>query len=214
MNVVALVLADNPASDVLDTVHGEPLLTHAVRGLSASGLVEHAVVVVPDRRFAECEPAVHAVRGPMTIELVSGGADRSDSLRRAVSVVDRTRFEVAVVHDAARALARPETVGAVLAALTEEVDVAVPVLPVTDTVKLVDADGTITGTADRDLLRVVQTPRALRPAWLEAAGWPADPLAVPGASVAMVQGHPDGAEIVSAFDFAVAETILSERAAR
>jgi 2-C-methyl-D-erythritol 4-phosphate cytidylyltransferase/2-C-methyl-D-erythritol 2,4-cyclodiphosphate synthase len=64
-----------------------------------------------------------------------------------------------LVHDAARPFASPALIARAIAAAART-GAAVPVMPVVDTVKTVDASGTITGTIDRAPLRVVQTPQA------------------------------------------------------
>ena len=52
-----------------------------------------------------------------------------------------------------------------------------PALPLTDTVKLVDADGLVLGSPDRDGLRVVQSPWVGRAESSVAHLVPGDPLA-------------------------------------
>ncbi len=69
--------------------------------------------------------------------------------------------EIVLVHDAARPFASPALIARAIAAARQS-GAAVPVLPVADTVKTVDAAGAVTGTIDRAPLRLVQTPQAFR----------------------------------------------------
>lgn len=92
---------------------------------------------------------------------VAGGATRSESVRNGLAAVP-PEATVVCVHDAARPLATPELFAAVVAAVAAGADAAVPALPVTDTVKVVDADGTVVSTPDRSSLVAVQTPQAFR----------------------------------------------------
>ncbi len=64
-----------------------------------------------------------------------------------------------LVHDAARPFASAALIDRAIAAARAS-GAAVPVVPVADTVKTVDAPGTVTGTLDRAQLRLVQTPQA------------------------------------------------------
>lgn len=74
-----------------------------------------------------------------------------------------------LLHDAARPLAPRRLARAVLAAVESGADAAVPVLPLTDTVKRVDGAGRISQGPERDGLLAVQTPQAFRlPALLDA----------------------------------------------
>jgi 2-C-methyl-D-erythritol 4-phosphate cytidylyltransferase len=76
--------------------------------------------------------------------------------------------DVILVHDAARPLLPDAVIGRLIAALGEGYDGAVPVLPVTDTVKRV-RDGVVDATLHRDELVTVQTPQAFAAAALRAA---------------------------------------------
>lgn len=99
---------------------------------------------------------------------VPGGATRSGSVRAGLSAVPPDAG-IICVHDAARPLASPGLFAAVVAAVRAGADAAVPGVPVTDTVKVVDADGVVTATPDRARLVAVQTPQAFRAGVLRAA---------------------------------------------
>lgn len=99
---------------------------------------------------------------------VAGGDSRSASVRAGLAVVpdDAT---IVCVHDAARPLASPAVYERVIAAVAAGADAAVPGLPVADTIKVVEADGTVVATPDRSTLVAVQTPQAFRASVLRAA---------------------------------------------
>src|SRR5436189_289641 len=67
--------------------------------------------------------------------------------------------DIVLVHDAARPFTSAALVSRAIAAAQTH-GAAVPALPVTDTVKLVDDDSIVTATLDRSHLRTVQTPQA------------------------------------------------------
>lgn len=93
--------------------------------------------------------------------MVPGGAERGDSVLAATRWLP-AECEVVLVHDAARAFTPSEVFERVAAAVTAQTPAVVPVLPVVDTIKVVDADGFVVRTADRDTLRIVQTPQGFR----------------------------------------------------
>jgi 2-C-methyl-D-erythritol 4-phosphate cytidylyltransferase len=99
---------------------------------------------------------------------VGGGATRSDSVRCGLAAVPADA-EVIVVHDGARPFASTDLYQAVIDAVRAGADGAVPGLPVTDTIKLVDDDGSVVRTPDRDHLVAVQTPQAFAAVRLRAA---------------------------------------------
>ena len=116
-------------------------------------------------------PADHGhLPEPAADHVVVGGATRSASVRAGLAAVpDASDDCVIVVHDAARPFATSELFHSVISAVRSGADGAVPALPVTDTVKQVDASGTITATLDRTRLVTVQTPQAFRYAALRDA---------------------------------------------
>ncbi|HEX4252435.1 MAG TPA: 2-C-methyl-D-erythritol 4-phosphate cytidylyltransferase [Pseudonocardia sp.] len=181
MSVLALVPAAGDGvrlgagiPKALVCVGGVPLVVRAVRGLLASGSVDHVLVAVRDADltvmralFADGSglfPAGEAAR----IEVVTGGADRASSVAAALWYGMR-RYPEAVtvlVHDAARALTPPALVSSLVAAVDGGAEAVIPVLPVADTVKEVDVAGAVIGTADRSVLRAAQTPQAFSVALL------------------------------------------------
>jgi 2-C-methyl-D-erythritol 4-phosphate cytidylyltransferase len=111
--------------------------------------VSDGVVVVVPPADAEAEGAV------------AGGATRSESVRAGLRAVARNAG-IICVHDAARPLASPALFEAVVEAVRAGADGAVPAIPVTDTIKVVDAAGRVVATPDRATLVAVQTPQAFR----------------------------------------------------
>jgi len=121
----------------------------------AGGIV---LVVAPGREH-DPEP-VDAV--------VVGGATRSASVRAGLTAVPEDA-DVIVVHDAARPAADGGLFAAVVRAVLDGADAAVPGVAVVDTVKRVDAGGVVVETLDRDELVAVQTPQAFRADVLRSA---------------------------------------------
>ena len=99
---------------------------------------------------------------------VAGGATRSDSVRAGLAAVPPTAT-IICVHDAARPFASAELFTAVIAAISDGADAAVPGIAVTDTIKRIDADGIVVETPPRSALVAVQTPQAFRASVLRAA---------------------------------------------
>jgi 2-C-methyl-D-erythritol 4-phosphate cytidylyltransferase/2-C-methyl-D-erythritol 2,4-cyclodiphosphate synthase len=90
---------------------------------------------------------------------VPGGATRQGSVRAGLEALENSAPAIVLVHDAARPFTSPELVSRAIVAAQRH-GAAIPALPVTDTVKLVDAQDIVTATLDRAHLRTVQTPQA------------------------------------------------------
>lgn len=99
---------------------------------------------------------------------VAGGATRSESVRRGLAAVP-SEATIVCVHDAARPFASEHLYKEVIAAVAGGADGAVPGIPVTDTIKQVNAEGMVLGTPDRAGLVAVQTPQAFRASVLREA---------------------------------------------
>ncbi|RKN38853.1 2-C-methyl-D-erythritol 4-phosphate cytidylyltransferase [Micromonospora endolithica] len=192
---------------------GEPLLVHAVRRLAAAGSVHSIVVAAP---AAELD-AVRRLLAPVApVTVVAGGAERQASVAAALAAVPAGP-DIVLVHDAARALTPPALVEAVAAAVRAGDDAVIPVLPVVDTVKEVDAAELVLGTVDRSALRAVQTPQGFRREVLTAAhAVAADPLTDDaglveklGVPVRCVPGSEYALKVTRPFDLALAEHLLA-----
>ncbi|MCW3841645.1 2-C-methyl-D-erythritol 4-phosphate cytidylyltransferase [Micromonospora yasonensis] len=192
---------------------GEPLLVHAVRRIAAAPSVRLIVVAAP---AADVE-AVRELLAPVApVTVVPGGAERQASVAAALAAV-APGPEIVLVHDAARALIPPELVESVAEAVRSGHHAVIPVLPVVDTVKEVDAGERVLGTVDRSALRAVQTPQGFRRSVLAAAHETAgDPLTddaglveKQGVPVVCVPGSELALKITRPFDLALAEHLLA-----
>jgi 2-C-methyl-D-erythritol 4-phosphate cytidylyltransferase len=201
VKIVALVTAENHGAGeitALSPVHGEPLLTHAVRGLLDSGYVDLVVVATPAWRVVMSADALRPLAEPR-VRIVA-----TESVRQTLSALAPAIF---LVHDATRAFTPPEMIGAVVEAVRAGARAVVPVLPMSDTVKLVDAAGVILRTQDRELLRTAQTPLGFTSeALLTAlATGETELLTASGEQVHTVEGHPNAMRIATPFELTLAE---------
>jgi 2-C-methyl-D-erythritol 4-phosphate cytidylyltransferase len=147
--------------------------------------------------------------------VVAGGASRSESVRAGLAAVPATAT-VICVHDAARPFASDALFDAVIAAVSAGADGAIPGVPVTDTIKVIDADRAVVDTPHRDRLVAVQTPQAFRASVLRHAhavgGDGTDDAAlveVAGGRVVVVPGEADNRKITHLDDLAWARAKVS-----
>lgn len=100
----------------------------------------------------------------LDIEIVTGGAERVDSVRNALERV-RDDVEYVAVHDAARPLLAAEWIDRVFAE-AQRTGAAILATPVTQTLKRASEAGTVEATVSRERLWAAQTPQVFRKAWL------------------------------------------------
>ncbi len=191
------------------SLHGLPLVAHAVRNLLGAGCVRHVVVAAPPDHVSEVTAALVPFK---SVGVVAGGEDRADSvslaLRAAITLVPTARF--ALVHDVDRALTPSALIRSVADAVAAGNPAVVPVLPVTDTVKRVDASGTILSTPDRTGLRSVQSPQGFDIDVLNRACRAGGVLEKVDVPVLTVPGDAAAMKITTPFDLTVAEAVLAQ----
>jgi 2-C-methyl-D-erythritol 4-phosphate cytidylyltransferase len=130
---------------------------------------------------------------------------------------DATRH--VLIHDIRRPLSPASLRDRVIGALRAGSPVAMPMLPVTDSVKAVDAHGSVTGTVDRSTLRSVQHPRGFTVEQLSGllAGRASDDFDEldealrTGTSITFVDGDADAFVVELPRDTAYVEAIIACR---
>ncbi|HXY64232.1 MAG TPA: 2-C-methyl-D-erythritol 4-phosphate cytidylyltransferase [Mycobacterium sp.] len=197
---------------------GHTLVERAVSGLLESGVVDRVVVAVPADRTGQAKLILGR-----EATIVAGGANRRESVSRALAAVaDSEEPDFVLVHDAARALTPPGLVVRVVEALRAGHSAVVPALPLSDTVKAVDANGVVLGTPERAGLRAVQTPQGFatelllrayqRAADLPGADFTDDASMVEhiGGQVQVVDGDPLAFKITTRWDILLAQAIVKQ----
>jgi 2-C-methyl-D-erythritol 4-phosphate cytidylyltransferase len=204
---------------------GRPLLCWALADLEAAGCLAEIVVVTRPNAIRAVRQLAAAEGFAKISAVVEGGPTRRASVAAGLAALT-TRTSWVAVHDGSRPLAGPALLDHLLEVLVADGDgVAgvVPGLPVTDTVREVDADGRSKGIVDRDRLRSIQTPQLFSRAALERAHALAAEAGVEatddsalielvGGRVRVVPGQVGNLKVTTALDLAVAETIVARRA--
>lgn len=160
----AIVLAGGSGSrmgadcnKVLLPLCGEKVITRSVRAFQ--GLVKGIVLVSRDEDLADMQEAVHDVDQP-EIRIVTGGVTRQESVWNGLQALPEECSHV-LIHDGARCLVDEGTITRCMRC-AEEYGSGVAAIPAIDTIKRVNADGTVAETPERSALRAVQTPQAFR----------------------------------------------------
>jgi 2-C-methyl-D-erythritol 4-phosphate cytidylyltransferase len=188
---------------------------HSVERFLSRGDVKQVIVVISpeDREFFEFKFGANvAILG---IKVVDGGAERADSIEKALAHV-KPDIDLVAVHDAARPCLADEWVERVFAA-AEKSGAAMLAIPVSGTLKRVGAGNVIEETVSREGLWEAQTPQVFRRDWLleayaKRAGFQATDDAQlverAGRKVTVVQGSPINLKITTREDLRLAEHAL------
>ncbi len=209
-------------------LEGRTLVERAVDGLLDSGVVDAVLVAVP----ADLTDEAKLILGEKAA-VVAGGCDRTQSVSLALSAMSEVPGSEApdfvLVHDAARPLTPPALIVRVVESLRAGHAAVVPALPLSDTIKAVDANGVVLGTPERAGLRAVQTPQGFATGLLlrayrayQSAATPVGALGSRGSSVTddaslveqvggqiqVVEGDPLAFKITNQLDLLLAQAIV------
>jgi len=170
-------------------VAGAPLVLHTLRPFLQHPDVTHLVLVLPAESVA-APPAWLAELAGERLRLVAGGAERQASTRAGLAALPG-RCGIVLVHDGARPLPDPGVIDQVIARAASGVG-AIAAIPLSDTLKEVDAGGRIVRTVPRERYWRAQTPQGFPRAMLEAAFERADDTDPATDEAALVEraGHP------------------------
>lgn len=213
MNVDAVVACGSSGADPLTRVGGISLLVRAVDSLLGAGGFGrvHVLSARPSdhTRVVDACAGLPVVVHPHALQRENGTrSNGSNTLRVILGPVDAV-----VVHDVAWALVDcADVLPRLLAGLADGHTAVVPVVPLTDTVKDVDASGFVVGTPDRADLCVVQTPQLYRSAALDLVALPdldpASTLAAAGIGVHTVAGDPRAFALRTGDDVDLARAVV------
>ena len=184
-----------------DLINGRRVIDWSIDAMK--GACNQVVVVVPE------DAANELSRDDVTMAF--GGNSRSVSVRRGLAALDPDTTHV-LVHDAARPLVSQAVIARVIDALAGGARGVVPVVPITDTLRLVAG-----GHVDRGKYVAVQTPqgfdlstlRQANESGLEATD-DASLLDLLGVPIVHTEGDPVNLKITVPHDLALAEVLLND----
>jgi 2-C-methyl-D-erythritol 4-phosphate cytidylyltransferase/2-C-methyl-D-erythritol 2,4-cyclodiphosphate synthase len=92
---------------------------------------------------------------------VNGGATRQASVLAGLEALARHKPDIVLIHDAARPFVSEGVITRAIDAASRT-GAAIPVVPVTDTIKITGENDNVEDTPDRARLRIAQTPQSFR----------------------------------------------------
>ena len=154
--------------------------------------------------------------------VVRGGARRQDSVQAGLDALEK-EVEFVAIHDAARPLITSREIERVFAAARKH-GAAALATPITDTLKVADANHVVSGSIDRQNVFAMQTPQIFRREVLSQAYEQVkkDSFTVTdevsaiehaGGKIVIVPAEDHNLKITYASDLLLAEAILKQRAA-
>ncbi len=195
------------------TINGKTVLTRTIEAFTNHPAIDLVLVVIhrDDRMLYDASAPASSKLLPPCI----GGTTRQASVLEGLRALTKHHVQKVLIHDAARPFVTPALVDDVLNAINGKRG-ALPVLPLTDTIKQCDGE-LVKKTVSRHKLFAAQTPQgfaflpileAHEEAALSSPDQFTDDASIAewaGISVGMVKGHFDNKKLTIAEDFEMAE---------
>lgn len=208
--------ADRPKQFCL--LEGRPVLMHTIERLR-DALPDSDIIVVINRDMESLWQELCAEYQFTSPTIVYGGNSRWQSVKNALTTIADTGNRIVTVHDGARPIISSEMIHRIICGV-EDVDGVIPVVPVTDSLRHVNTEGS-SEAIDRSAFRAVQTPQAFRADRLiDAYSMPYSPSFTDDASVmeaagycniSLVDGDTRNIKITNPADLEIASILLHQR---
>lgn len=200
---------------------GKPILAHTINVFENCALIDEIIVVVGEHEKAKCLYNIIKPYGFKKVKkLIAGGQTRQQSMYNGLKEVS-TNTDVVITHDGARPLIHEFILQKSIKETLVHKATIVGV-PVKDTIKMVNSEGIVNNTPQRDLLWTVQTPqvfsyklllKAHKAALEEGYVGTDDAMLVEriGHPIKLIKGKYDNIKITTPEDLIIAEAIINIR---
>ncbi len=195
------------------------MLIRTLTAFAACDLANNAIIAIPDSHRGAFETLLATAFPGNRITLVDGGAERQDSVRKALDALS-AETRLCAIHDAARPFVNAEAIEASFTAAATY-GAATVALPTIDTVLIGDDESFLQDTPDRKTVWSCQTPQTFQVDIIRAAH--ADALAKGfqgtddatlvrrfGHPVKLVHGAPSNLKVTTPTDLVFAEAIIEK----
>ncbi|HIK34995.1 MAG TPA: 2-C-methyl-D-erythritol 4-phosphate cytidylyltransferase [Thermosynechococcus sp. M98_K2018_005] len=199
---------------------GKPLLAWTLAAVAAAEAIEWIGVIGQPEDFPTWEALLGDLNLRQPVQLIQGGETRQASVFNGLQALPEAAEQV-LIHDGARCLATPDLINRCAQAL-ETYAGLIAAVPVKDTIKIVNREGVVVQTPERDSLWAAQTPQGFRVEPLRIAhemavakGWEVTDDAALferlGYAVHIVLGEETNLKITTPSDLPLAERLLQHR---
>lgn len=193
-------------------VKGKPVLMRTIETFYAYDNAINIILVLPVSQQAYWQELCNTYHFSLPYRIADGGETRFHSVKNGLALVDADG--VVGVHDGVRPFVSQDVIAACYDAAMKG-NAVVPVTDVVETVRRVDAEGSIT--VPRSAYKLVQTPQVFPVAMLkEAYRQPytdcftddASVVEAMGVEATLIPGNRENIKLTTPFDLKIAEALL------
>lgn len=199
------------------TLRGKPILSYTLDVFERCSLVDEIILVINKNEFKICRQQVLNPHSYSKIKLVEGGSTRQKSVYEGLKKVS-PQTDIVLVHDGARPLIKEDII---VQSIYETIQhkATIVAVPAKNTIKVVEKDGFVEYTPNRDFLFEIQTPQTFTYDLLLDAHEKAIQEDVEGTDdaflvermcvpVKIVRGHYNNIKITTPEDLIIAESLI------
>jgi len=162
--ITAIVLAagqgkrmNSPVAKQFLILREKPVLYYSLKAFEESS-VDDIILITSSGQVEYCrDNIVELYHMKKVTKIIEGGKERYDSVYKALKSVDATDY--VLIHDGARPFISIELIETLIKKVVEY-KACIVGTPVKETIKMIDAEGYITATPNRNMLWSAQTPQA------------------------------------------------------
>lgn len=205
-------------------VGGRPVLMHTLERFQAYSEQQQAagrsglriILVLPKQQQAYWKELCEKYHFKVEHTIADGGETRFHSSKNGLALIPDDASGVVGIHDGVRPFVSVEVIADCFEAARRS-EAAIPVLPVTDTLRHIDGDGNGKNVLRTDY-RIVQTPqtfdiqlakRAFNQPYSEIFTDDASVVEAIGSRVTMVEGNRENIKITTPYDLMMAEQLVT-----
>jgi 2-C-methyl-D-erythritol 4-phosphate cytidylyltransferase len=207
--------ADKPKQFLL--LRGKPILYYTINQFFKAYPEIHILLVLPKDFLKEGQELLKELDASIDLQFVIGGATRFHSVQNGLNCIKEPG--IVFVHDGVRCLLTENLIKACYEQALA-IGSAIPAVAATDSIRIVQGDAS--QVADRNLVRIIQTPQTfqtslLLPAfdteYLASFTDEATVVEASGKMIHLIDGDYNNIKITRPVDLLIAENILKQREA-
>ena len=140
---------------------GKPILAHTLAKFETCPLIRSILLVVGQEDMDYClKEIIEQYKFQKISQIVPGGKRRQESVKNGIDALPKDA-DVVTIHDGVRPFVTKAMIEDTIHS-AERVGAVVLAMPVKDTIKVSNPDGTVLKTLDRESLWQIQTPQTFR----------------------------------------------------
>ncbi len=196
-------------------IQQKTILWYSVKAFLSSYPDMHIILVLPEEYIQKGKDSVADLSPLYPIQLITGGKTRFASVKNGLQLVNEPA--VIFVHDAVRCMVSTQLIQKCFEQTLEKGS-AVPAIAATDSIRMIE--GNTHRVADRNLIRIIQTPQTFKSTLLlpafemdyrDAFTDEATVVEASGKNIELIEGEYENIKITRPTDLLIAEKIIAER---